>query len=194
MRKTQSNKLLTLLSAALMLFGSAGVSAITTFPALELNPVSVTGTASGVSMTGLAPFTLSDPTTVLVDLIPDLSFTLISNGSGAGSLQVAGGSALQADFANLTITYSSLLQTAFWNADLTYTGGSLAGSLTGGRVEGAFGGLTGFGDGLSLLGQDFSASGGIAKVGAVVPVPPAVWLFGSGLLGLVGVARRRSAA
>jgi hypothetical protein len=25
-----------------------------------------------------------------------------------------------------------------------------------------------------------------------VPVPPAVWLFGSGLLGLVGVARRRS--
>jgi hypothetical protein len=27
---------------------------------------------------------------------------------------------------------------------------------------------------------------------AVVPVPAAVWLFGSGLLGLVGVARRRS--
>jgi formylglycine-generating enzyme required for sulfatase activity len=26
---------------------------------------------------------------------------------------------------------------------------------------------------------------------AVIPVPPAVWLFGSGLLGLVGVARRR---
>ena len=27
---------------------------------------------------------------------------------------------------------------------------------------------------------------------SAVPVPPAVWLFGSGLLGLVGVARRRS--
>ena len=27
-----------------------------------------------------------------------------------------------------------------------------------------------------------------------VPVPPAVWLFGSGLLGLVGIARRRKAA
>ena len=26
---------------------------------------------------------------------------------------------------------------------------------------------------------------------AVVPVPAAVWLFGSGLLGLVGVARRK---
>ena len=29
---------------------------------------------------------------------------------------------------------------------------------------------------------------------AVIPVPAAVWLFGSGLLGLVGVARRRKAA
>ena len=31
------------------------------------------------------------------------------------------------------------------------------------------------------------------KVG-VVPVPAAVWLFGSGLLGLVGIARRKKAA
>ena len=30
--------------------------------------------------------------------------------------------------------------------------------------------------------------------GAVVPVPAAVWLFGSGLLGLVGMARRKKAA
>ena len=27
-----------------------------------------------------------------------------------------------------------------------------------------------------------------------VPVPPAVWLFGSGLLGVVGIARRKKAA
>ena len=27
----------------------------------------------------------------------------------------------------------------------------------------------------------------------VVPVPAAVWLFGSGLLGLVGIARRKKA-
>lgn len=35
----------------------------------------------------------------------------------------------------------------------------------------------------------------VGTVGAaVVPVPAAVWLFGSGLLGLVGVARRRTSA
>ena len=25
----------------------------------------------------------------------------------------------------------------------------------------------------------------------VVPIPPAIWLFGSGLIGLVGIARRK---
>ncbi len=32
----------------------------------------------------------------------------------------------------------------------------------------------------------------VVEAPAAVPVPPAVWLFGSGLLGLVGVARRRT--
>jgi len=27
----------------------------------------------------------------------------------------------------------------------------------------------------------------------VIPVPAAVWLFGSGLLGLIGIARRKAA-
>jgi hypothetical protein len=34
----------------------------------------------------------------------------------------------------------------------------------------------------------------IVNTAAVVPVPAAVWLFGSGLLGLVGIARRKQAA
>jgi hypothetical protein len=33
----------------------------------------------------------------------------------------------------------------------------------------------------------------IDNVSAVVPVPAAVWLFGSGLLGLVGIAKRKKA-
>ena len=38
----------------------------------------------------------------------------------------------------------------------------------------------------TLPGSDFGQ--------AVVPVPAAVWLFGSGLLGLIGIARRKKAA
>jgi hypothetical protein len=194
MRTSHPNKIAGLLLAVFALFGSATVSATTTFPALELNPVNVTGSASGLTMTGLAPFVLSDATTTLFDLVPDLSFDLTSDASGAGTLLVDGGAALSASFSNLSIVYTGF-GTASWYADLTYTGGSLAGSLTGGRVEGGFSGITGFTDptdiGLSLLGQTFSGAGN-AKLGAVVPVPAAVWLFGSGLLGLAGIARRRT--
>lgn len=41
-------------------------------------------------------------------------------------------------------------------------------------------------------GNCYAATSHVTGYG-VVPVPAAVWLFGSGLLGLVGVARRRSA-
>jgi hypothetical protein len=37
----------------------------------------------------------------------------------------------------------------------------------------------------------YFSSGSITPVASSVPVPAAVWLFGSGLLGLVGVARRK---
>ena len=45
-------------------------------------------------------------------------------------------------------------------------------------------------DGLTLLDPQPSLSGATITVSAV-PVPPAVWLFGSGLVGLVAVSRRR---
>jgi len=38
---------------------------------------------------------------------------------------------------------------------------------------------------------NFDIDGGIPGAPSAVPVPAAVWLFGSGLLGLVGVARRK---
>jgi hypothetical protein len=42
-----------------------------------------------------------------------------------------------------------------------------------------------------IEGNIFTASFDIQS--SVVPVPPAVWLFGSGLIGLIGVARRKKA-
>ena len=46
-----------------------------------------------------------------------------------------------------------------------------------------------------LLNQfsGLTAIGGMAG-GTLVPIPPALWLFGSGLLGLIGIARRKKAA
>lgn len=50
----------------------------------------------------------------------------------------------------------------------------------------------------TLQAGDFNTILGIVdstgEAASVVPVPPAVWLFGSGLLGLAGVARRKQAA
>lgn len=62
--------------------------------------------------------------------------------------------------------------------------------------------------GMSWMGDSFAAcdsvsgsctvsfaDGSVLSVdAAIVPVPAAVWLFGSGLLGLVGIARRKKAA
>ena len=53
----------------------------------------------------------------------------------------------------------------------------------------------------SIPGNDYVAIGGftVAELGpgfygdwTVVPVPAAVWLFGSGLIGLIGIGRRRN--
>jgi len=116
--------------------------------------------------------------------IPDTDFTLnTAVSTGDGLLTV--GSLLTATFANFAFTDLGSGNAAF-AADLSYTGGSLAGSLTVGRLEGAF-----LADTTDLTG-DFNASIVQAKLGAVVPVPAAVWLFGSGLLGLVGIARRKT--
>lgn len=51
-----------------------------------------------------------------------------------------------------------------------------------------------FADFAGLDGFDYDASGELNFLSTeikVVPVPAAVWLFGSGLIGLVGVARRK---
>jgi len=47
---------------------------------------------------------------------------------------------------------------------------------------------------LEIIGVSFeSETGELFADRAVVPIPPAIWLFGSGLLGLVGIARRKKA-
>jgi len=81
---------------------------------------------------------------------------------------------------NLTLTGSSSLVMAVWDANL-----GLAGEWVGDSNPLWYGN----GNAVQLT---FETSGGVLAVDvSQVPVPAAVWLFGSGLIGLVGVARRR---
>ena len=69
----------------------------------------------------------------------------------------------------------------------------LSGSQTNsddGNDEWAFQGFAGE---ESIIGY-FNAEDEITSGAAAIPVPAALWLFGSGLLGLVGIARRKKAA
>lgn len=47
---------------------------------------------------------------------------------------------------------------------------------------------------IPLASQGLTLASGTVTLGPVVPLPPAAWLLGSGLLGLVGVARKRHSA
>lgn len=71
-------------------------------------------------------------------------------------------------------------------------------ALWDGTVASTLDGTTYTGDAAWIWGYTFNIQAGhsvvITKALALqaVPVPPAVWLFGSGLLGMVGIARRRA--
>jgi len=100
-----------------------------------------------------------------------------TDGTFSGTFSVAG-DLLAGTFSNLSVAIFSS-GTIDFAADLLYTSGSLMGDLSGGRIEGLQSGIT---------GQLQTKLGSVT----VVPVPAAVWLFGSGLLGLAGIARRKT--
>lgn len=186
--------LLFVLFMALSIF-SAGANADVVLPALDISTahggagVSSDGTTLTMDSTAFSIFTNGAP----ID-IPDVGFDLTATYSGfdggitytftGGSLSA--GTLLTATFDTMAILSLGGGQGVF-TADLTYTGGSLVAGLTSGRIEGNL---------LNATSGDFSgaftANTMIAKAGAVVPVPAAVWLFGSGLLGLIGIARKKA--
>jgi hypothetical protein len=165
------------------------------------------GTTLTINAHALGIETNPSPLIGFIDFIPDEPFTLTANVStgsslgggnwmtGPGTLQVGtGGSLLSASFTSLALINAGS-GTGNLMATLTYTGGSLAGAIGSGELIGGFvvGTCTGAAAGCDFS-QAFSAQNITGtKVGAVVPVPAAVWLFGSGLLGLVGIARRKAA-
>ncbi len=183
--------------AASLLF-TAAANANIVYPALDIQQMNadtgVASTATGLTMDATAITVINSDGSVLYDFA-DQNFYLTSDASGSGTLSIGDSSLLTASFSNLALVDLSLVSPGFatFDADLTYTGGSMAiANISGGRIEGAFTVTSG----VIGLGNDFTANSLSAKVGEVqtVPVPAAVWLFGSGLLGLLGMAKRKKAA
>jgi len=169
------------LSAILLIPGVSSAEIIK--PALEFQDFTGDG---GATLTGTTFDIDSTVFTIVTDGdaidIDDEDFILTSTGSilgGTGSFSgsfIVGGGLLTGTFSDLTVL--DLGGDGTFGGDVIYTGGSLQGALAGGRIEGFFSATLG--------------SGGKVGEVTVVPVPAAVWLFGSGLLGLVGVARRKA--
>ena len=148
-------------------------------------PFLITPTGSGEAFSINATI---DDTGALVGGVPgdDLSVIGAVNLGGLGSFS---GVLLTGEITGFGFQNSGGT-TDFYDFTFTLTGGHLA-SLYSPTL------------GVSLASErsdfvgDFTANfGGEAKgtLGAVIPVPAAVWLFSSGLLGLIGIARRKKAA
>ena len=115
-------------------------------------------------------FTLTAMGSHIISTPSGAPFPFIS-GSFDGTFTVGGG-LLAGSFTGMTL--SGPEAAPLLGGDVIITGGSLQNGSTG-RLE--------------LALSNTSVAG---KLGAVVPVPAAVWLFGSGLIGLVGIARRKA--
>ncbi len=203
--KIWNNKIITKLAIGLVgLMGMvSGANAALTYPALDIQTLTgdtgITSTATSFTIDATAfKIILDSASSSFID-IPDQTFLLKSDTSGAGTISVNGGSSFSGSFTNLTVYYlGGTFSTGGFTADVNYLGGSLVSGLTSGRIEGGFAGATYSGTpGLIIpFGTIFTADTISAKLGQVqtVPVPAAVWLFGSGLIGLAGIARRKKAA
>ena len=101
-----------------------------------------------------------------------------------------------ATFSNPVIAYSAAANAAYTNA--ASAGACASSYFTLGDGDNACDWLNGSGNDVNTIGWynqngsiDFYADVLFIRDTSFVPVPAAVWLFGSGLVGLIGVARRK---
>ena len=152
-------------------------------PALEIGDLGagdfISGDATSLIIDGTGTSIITNFLPLTVIDIADVDFVLTADrGSNDGVDYL---------FTNGTITAGTYINTTFDTLTMSENFGFAsfwADLANGGRIEGGF----------MLTGDIASTFGGdtlIAKAGPVVPVPAAVWLFGSGLIGLIGIARRK---
>lgn len=160
---------------------------VLTTPALEIGPGtggSISGDTATLTINGTATSIITGfglPVTYID--IPDVEFLLTAT---RGSDTTASNNGIDYLFNDGTITAGQYINTTFLTLIMSESSGfaSFSADLAnGGRIEGGFM-LSG------NLSSNFEGSFLTAKASTVIPVPSAVWLFGSGLLGLYGFTRR----
>ena len=163
------------------------------------------GTAGGDFATQMTSFTgssvINDDGSMTLDMngrTGIAQFFIASLGEQPWNIDNATSIASSGNFQVLTSGTSSNIDPNGGTAPATKTGSDLtsagAGMWTGTVVSaGNVGASWGFFDGTPYTEVFNIKVTGVAAGGSTVPVPAAAWLFGSGLIGLVGVARRRKA-
>jgi hypothetical protein len=165
------------------------------------NQFSVDATPLALLVSGNPPATITGTEDFLINITVDESGTL-TGGSPGNDLIVSGDvTAPGIGSVSGVLLTGEITGFGFQDSGGTTDYYDFSFRLTGGLLAPLYTGALGLGVELTSEFSDFTGDflvdfGGEAKgtLGALVPIPPAVWLFGSGLLGLVGVARRKKAA
>jgi len=146
-------------------------------------------TLSNATYTSSRPYIVEDlglPTRSLINNEPDPDTGRVFDAFGTGA----------------TMFGLDLNDLGFGDDVLRITVVGTSGTLTVEQTTGSLNGFVGFQDALGLTSVTFfnlGYGGGSYNYGfdnvttGIVPIPAAVWLFGSGLLGLIGIARRKKA-
>jgi hypothetical protein len=210
------NKVIAVFAALLLLAvsGTSGASIIDIqFTGLDITYDGSTITADGlggvddlstlvVEAAGIEVATYSSSDSIDVSMSIDVAFIPVAGGpgtfSGPGSFSLGiNGGGLDLTITDATVIYEEITAGTL-DFKFIFTGASAAidsQSLPGGLIMGEPVTVS-FSTQIvteSIDGDYFDAftSSGTGEVqGTLVPVPAAVWLFGSGLIGLAGIARR----
>ena len=203
---TQRGFRASLLFAALVLGanGAAQASSLGLTPGIPdiFSSSITTGYASGVFTANGIAMTIDDDgigPSINFDAIVANSFSLTAMIDGSGSLS-SGSISITGSITSLSATSGTLLTGTLTDIGFPDAGGNpleFLFDVTGGDLASLYGGLGGVilsGSGLPISStpwaNDFSNNGrGLSDTFSVVPVPAAVWLFGSALLGLAGFGR-----
>jgi hypothetical protein len=171
------------------------------------NPVLVGGknwssfdsTIGGSAATGVVPGTIINGNITAAEALMDQNIVGPLNGLN-GTVQNSGNGYLVSTNAtkspiNNTLVYTDASGLTTWNGNTSFVTDAAVGTAQDFYNYTAAKGFTNIGVTPALIGSATFDGTTLTYTAGVssVPLPPAVWLFGSGLLGLIGIGRRRAA-